>query len=167
GIDPQPGQAVFVQADNVIAAYLLHVDVGVDVVDILAVEAPAGLGFQLHDDFAGPAYLFQGDFQLPDDGLVIFIGQIVQMAVDDGQHQGIGVPQQPDLKLQALFQIPGRHSRRIEALDHCQDLFHPGRFDSHFPGNLRNFGPQVAVPIQVADDQGADGLAFLVQLGHV
>ena len=69
--------------------------------------------------------------------------------------------------LEALLQTPGRHPRRVEALDQRQDFFHPGRLDAQLCGDLLRRGPQVAVQIQVADDQGADGLACLVQLGHM
>ena len=81
--------------------------------------------------------------------------------------RGSTAPQDLDLDLETLFQGPGRHPRRIETLDHRQDFFHPGRIDAQLRGDLLGRGPQVTVHIQVADDQGGDGLGFLVQFGHL
>ncbi len=83
------------------------------------------------------------------------------------RYQGIDRPQDLDLDLETLFQTTGRHPRRIETLDHHQDLFHPGRIEAQLRGDLLGRGPQVTVQIQVADDQGGDGLGFLVQFGHM
>ena len=81
--------------------------------------------------------------------------------------RGSDVSQGLDLELEALLQAPGRHPRRVEALDQRQDFFHPGRIEAQLSGDLLHRGLQVAVQIQVADDQGADGLACLVQPGHM
>ena len=60
-------------------------------------------------------------------------------------------PQKFDLDLEVLLQGAGRHPRRVEALHHRQDLFHPSRFDALLGSDLLHRGPQVTVHVQVAD----------------
>ena len=50
------------------------------------------------------------------------------------------------------------HSHGIETLNVIQDGFHLGRRKSVFDGNLLGRGLQVALRVQVADDDFANGL---------
>ena len=80
--------------------------------------------------------------------------------------RGSWTPRILSWNLQAFFQVPGGHPRRVEALDNLQDLLHPGRVDPHLRGDLLHRGPEITVFVQVADDHHPDIIALLIQFGH-
>ena len=78
------------------------------------------------------------------------------MVADDRLYQGILHLQEIELQQQAFAQVAGGHADRIERLHRANGLLHFSRLVAAGGHDLFVRGPQIAVLVDVADDELAD-----------
>ena len=87
------------------------------------------------------------------------------MAEDDFFQEGTRSLRHSRLNEQALPEIAGGDTDRIELLDLFQHLLHKGRIHLLLQGDLLRGGRKIAVLVKIADDLLADALFILRQRG--
>ncbi len=151
-----------------------------DVFSSVSVKLRAGTALELLDLLGRLVDLLDGDLQVPRDGLVVVLLEVVQVLVDD---RDLEVVEAEDLGLhaQALLKVARADADRIELLHDAQDVRRVFGVEPRLAGQVldRQVGRacavfaldplevEVALLVEVADDELRETPLFVREVAHL
>src|SRR5574338_1116133 len=155
--DLQLRQTVVVGHHEVLVADLVDVDVGRDVVRVVARVLATGPRIEVHDDLRGLVDLLERLLQVARDRLVVLLLQVAEVALDHLDDEVVVLTARHRLDQHALGEVARADTGGLERLDRLEHLLAEVLVDAEIRGQLGERRVlEVPVGVDVAEDRHAD-----------